>query len=59
VTLNREAKPVTAKAEFRVFATGQLTDKSMIYPVKYLGHLDVKFVQSGKRWQVTEYERDN
>lgn len=59
VTLNREAKPMTARAEFRVFATGQLTDRTMPYPIKYLGRLNVNFVQSGKRWLVTEYERDN
>ena len=58
VTLNREAKPMTATAEFRVYATGQLTDRRMPYPFTYLGRLEVKFVQSGKRWLVTEYERD-
>jgi len=59
VTLDRAAKPMTATAEFRVFATGQLTDRSMLYPFKYLSRLDVKLMQSGKRWLVTGYERDN
>lgn len=59
VTLDRAAKPMTATAEFRVFATGQLIDKNMPYPVKYLGRLEVKFVQAGKRWLMTEYARDN
>lgn len=59
VTLDRAAKPMTATAEFRVFATGQLTDRSMPYPFKYLSRLEVKLMQSGKQWLVTAYERDN
>jgi hypothetical protein len=58
VTVDRAAKPMTATASFRVYATGELTDRTMPYPFTYLGRLEVKFVQSGQRWLVTEYERD-
>jgi hypothetical protein len=58
VTLDRAAKPMTATAEFRVYATGQLTDRRMPYPFNYLSRLLVRLQHSGDRWLVTEYERD-
>ena len=59
VTMDRKAKPMTATAEFRVYATGQLTDRNMPYPFTYLSRLLVRLQQSGNRWLVMEYERDH
>jgi hypothetical protein len=59
VTVDRTKKPMTATAEFRVFAIGQITEQHMTYPAKYLGRLHVDLRQSGGRWLVTSYQRDN
>jgi hypothetical protein len=59
VTLDRAAKPMTATAEFRVYATGQFTDRGAPYPFKYLSRLLVKLQQEKNGWLVTDYERDN
>ncbi|HTQ38780.1 MAG TPA: hypothetical protein VMJ32_07115 [Pirellulales bacterium] len=58
VTLDRTASPMTATAEFRVFATGQITDRDAPYPFQYLSHLEVKLQKQANRWLVVNYQHN-
>lgn len=58
VTVDKEAKPMTATAEFRVFATGERSEWTVSYEGNYLTRLHVELRKEGNRWMVTEYERD-
>jgi hypothetical protein len=58
VTVNHAAKPMTGTAEFRVFATGERSEKTVSYEGNYLTRLHVDLRKEGDRWMVTGYERD-
>jgi hypothetical protein len=58
VELNRSANPLTATADFRVFAHGQILDRGTPYPVNYPVHLTVHLQREPAGWLVTSYERD-
>jgi hypothetical protein len=59
VTLDRATNPPTGVARFRVFARGQIVDRSGTLPGTYLGILTVHFRREGDRWLVTGYERQD
>jgi hypothetical protein len=58
VTLDRNARPMTATAAFRAYATGQYTDRGSPYPFRYPAHIEVKLQKDDNHWMVIDLRHD-
>jgi hypothetical protein len=57
ITVDADKQPVTARAEFRVYARGEARERNNPFPFQYMTRMRVDFQREGDRWRVIDYQR--